>query len=142
MKNGGKVLFLILSLHAAMLTAAAQNYALGTFHSFKGLGLAAEIPSLKPKDFNTLVIYADMAGMYLGNDTTPGVKINFSHNARIVDFEPKTLDGLSLFAGAGFSTGWVSDSGREDFGLCGALSGSLVPAPSLNAASYSHWALP
>ena len=119
-----KVLTLVLVLLPAVHSARAQGFALGTFHSFKGLGLSAEIPSSKPKEYNSFSLFADLARVYTGDSPSPGVKFNMSHNIRIVDFKPRTADRISLFSGAGFSAGWVRDSGKDCYGLTGALSGT------------------
>lgn len=120
-----KVLTLVLVLLPAGHSARAQGFALGTFHSFKGLGLSAEIPSSKPKEYNSFSLFADLARVYTGDSPSPGVKFNMSHNIRIVDFKPRTADRISLFSGAGFSAGWVRDSGKDCYGLTGALSGTI-----------------
>lgn len=118
-----KVLILILTLLSAGNCAYAQRLAIGSFQSFKGAGVSVENLSANGRDFYSFSLYSDLAGVYLGNKSEPGVKFNFSHNLRIVDFQPRSIDDLCLFAGPGFTAGWVSDSGREGYGLCGALSG-------------------
>ena len=104
---------------------AQKGLGVGSFQSFKGVGLSFETLSPSGREFNTFTLYADLASVYLGDNPDPGVKFNFSHNIRIAQFNPQTLDDLSLIAGSGFSTGWVRDSGRDKYGLCGALSGTF-----------------
>ena len=84
-----------------------------------------ETAAPQESDFNCFALYADLADMYLGNAGAPGIKFNFSHNIRIAEFSPQTVDELCLFAGSGFSAGWVTDTGREGYGLCAALSGTF-----------------
>ena len=104
---------------------AQKGLAVGSFQSFKGMGLSFETLSPSGREFNTFTLYADLASVYLGYNPDPGVKFNFSHNIRIAQFKLQTLDDLSLIAGSGFSTGWVKDSGKDVYGLCGALSGTF-----------------
>ncbi|MCR5561065.1 MAG: hypothetical protein K6F58_04520 [Bacteroidales bacterium] len=119
------VALLALILFAPARQALAQGYALGTFQSFKGVGLSAEVLSSSGREFSLFTLYADLAKVYTGANRLPGIKMGYSRNIRIADFEPKTLDDLCLFAGSGFTAGWVMDSGREVYGACGALSGTF-----------------
>lgn len=121
-----KVLALTFLLLQTGTTALAQKgLAIGSFQSFKGAGLTMETLSPSGREFNTFTLYADLASVYLGSNSAPGVKFNYSHNIRIAQFSPQTLDDLSLIAGSGFSTGWIKDSGKDVYGLCGALSGTF-----------------
>lgn len=116
---------IILLLPVGHDALAQKGLGVGSFQSFKGVGLSFETLSPSGREFNTFTLYADLAPVYLGDNPDPGVKFNFSHNIRIAQFNPQTLDDLSLIAGSGFSTGWVRDSGRDKYGLCGALSGTF-----------------
>lgn len=115
--------FLLLPLGQTVL--AQKGLAIGSFQSFKGAGLTLETLSPSGREFNNFTLYADLASVYLGSTSTPGVKFNYSHNIRIAQFSPQTLNDLSLIAGSGFTAGWVKDSGKDVYGLCGALSGTF-----------------
>ena len=120
------VLALTLLLPSFCVNALAQKgLGIGSFQSFKGVGLSFETLSPSGREFNTFTLYADLAGMYLGYNEAPGVKFNYSHNIRIAQFSPQTLDDLSFIAGSGFSTGWVKDSGRDNYWVSAALSGTF-----------------
>lgn len=120
------VLSLIFLLQPLCFNALAQErLAVGSFQSFKGAGVCLETLSPSGREFNTFTLYADLASVYLGDNRDPGVKFNYSHNIRIAQFSPRTLDNLSFIAGSGFSTGWVKDSGKDGYGLCAALSGTF-----------------
>lgn len=126
MKLRPKALALTFLLLPLCLPASAQKgLGVGSFQSFKGLGISLETLSPSGREFNTFTLYADMAGVYLGYNSDPGVKFNYSHNIRVAQFEPQTLDDLSFIAGSGFSTGWVKDSARDGHGLCAGLSGTF-----------------
>ena len=73
---------------------AQKGLAVGSFQSFKGMGLSFETLSPSGREFNTFTLYADLASVYLGENPYPGVKFNFSHNIRIAQFKPQTLDAL------------------------------------------------
>ena len=116
--------FLLLLL--CVPASAQKGLGVGSFQSFKGMGLSFETLSPSGREFNTFTLYADMAGVYMGYNDAPGVKFNYSHNIRLAQFEPQTLDDLSFIAGSGFSTGWVKDNGRDGYGLSAALSGTFA----------------
>ena len=120
------VLVLSLTLLFPCFNALAQKgFSAGSFQSFKGVGISFETLSPSGREFNTFTLYADLASVYLQSDTDPGLKFNYSHNIRIAQFSPRTLDDLSLIAGSGFSAGCVKDYGRDGYGLYGALSGTF-----------------
>lgn len=116
--------FLLLPL--CIPASAQKGLGVGSFQSFKGLGISLETLSPSGREFNTFTLYADMAGVYLGYNSDPGVKFNYSHNIRLAQFAPQTLDDLSFVAGSGVTAGWVKDSVRDGYGLCTALSGTFA----------------
>lgn len=114
-----------MALVSGLTGLSAQSIAAGSFHSFKGVGISAEIPSAGISEFNVFTLYADLADVYAGVQPSPGIKFNYSHNIGLVRINPLSREDFSLFAGSGFSAGWVTDSGRDGYGLCAALSGTF-----------------
>lgn len=110
---------------AACHTAGGQVRSVGTWHSFKGLGLTMQTGTRNPREANTFTLYAELGDAYAGHLTAPGGKFVFSHNITLHDFDAADGEAFSLFAGAGASAGWVKDHGRDGFGMMAALNGSF-----------------
>lgn len=110
---------------AACHTAGGQVRSVGTWHSFKGLGLTMQSATRNPKETNTFTLYAELWDTYAGHLAAPGGKFVFSHDVTLHDFAAADGEAFSLFAGAGASAGWVKDHGRDGFGMMAALNGSF-----------------
>jgi len=105
--------------------ANAQIRSVGTYHSYKGIGMSCQTGSPGSRDFNYFVFYADMSKVFSGKSQVPGVKFNYSHNVRLHTFTPLEREDICIFAGSGVSAGWVSDGQRDAFGFESALTGSF-----------------
>lgn len=123
MKASKIVLYLLCALMYSG-TARAQLLSVGSFQSYKGLGISIQSGN-DTLSFNTYTLYADMAAVFAGSSKKPGIKFNFSHNFRIRNFVSVGGDDFCIYAGSGVSAGWVQDYMRSDFGFEAALTGTF-----------------
>lgn len=118
----------LLSLLCVLLfsvAAGAQSASVGVFQSYKGLGFTLQTPCEDHSGFNNYFLFADMASVFSGISTSPGVKFDYSHNYRLHTFTSARGEDLCIFAGSGVSAGWVQDDMRPSFGFEAALTGSF-----------------
>ena len=79
MKKWQKIsLCVSMALVSGLTGLSAQSIAAGSFHSFKGVGISAEIPSAGISEFNVFTLYADLADVYAGVQPSPGIKFNYA----------------------------------------------------------------
>ena len=110
---------------AACHTAGGQVRSVGTWHSFKGLGLTMQTGAHNPKEANTFTLYAELGDAFAGHLVAPGCKFVFSRDITLHDFDMADGEAVSLFVGAGASAGYVKDYGRDGYGAMAALNGSF-----------------
>lgn len=135
-----KAFFPIVSLFLALAachTAGGQVRSLGTWHSFKGVGLTMQTGTHNPREANTFTLYAELGDAFAGHLAAPGGKFVFSHDITVHDFDVADGEAVSLFVGAGASAGWVKDYGRDGYGVMAALNGSFG-ASALFARKHVH----
>lgn len=123
--NASKIVLYLICTLLYPCAAQAQLLSVGSFQSYKGLGVSIQSEGSDSQVFNTYTLYADMASVFAGSSKTPGVKFNFSHNFRLLNFPSAIGEDFCLYAGSGVSTGWVQDYMRSDFGLEAALTGTF-----------------
>ena len=110
----------VLLSHANMNAGGFQT---GTFHSPKGFGFCFDHPAVDGI-INSYILYADLYGIWDGSKTVPGIKLVYLHQNRLLAFRlPETNAGL--FIAPGFSTGYVTDRGKEGHGIVTAADISL-----------------
>jgi len=106
------------------LGASAQSLSLGTFHAIKGLGLHLTTQDADSLEFNTYLVYADMAGVVNGTYSTPGIKACYIHDFTLMLF-PGDGSITHLMAGPGMSLGWVRDRDSANYGLSCSLCANI-----------------
>lgn len=111
------------ALCLASLTAEAQVFSGGTFNSFKGYGLAADIPA-SDGNFRSVNLWADYRDLIGGETDGIGIKASFIHNFLIYNTLLPNGVGLEIYSGPGIAIGYVGDrkSGR---GAMGAFSADV-----------------
>jgi|GEM_PF-1378008 len=96
--------------------ASAQYRSIGAFHSLKGMGVALDAQNGDSDEFNSFLLYADMAGVFSGKLDSPGIKAVYTYNFGLLFFEEESSESM-IYAGLGSSLGWVQDRGEEGYGF-------------------------
>lgn len=105
------------------LPAMAGNNAAGLFNSPKGFGVSLWCFNPDDGPANTFTLYADISGMPMGINDTPGIKFNYSRNFAFASYDFEQVF-LAMYAGPGVSMGYVHDNGKANRGAMLALSGT------------------
>ena len=93
----------------------AGGFQTGLFNSLKGFGLCMDHPAT-PDIINSYMLYADMYGVLDGRICSPGVKLVYLHQNRLLAFDAGEAQA-GLFIAPGVSTGIVYNSDPEFPGL-------------------------
>lgn len=107
-------LFLILPSTVSAVEREARGLALGTFHSFKGIGLSASIHNL-----HSFAVYADTEGIFNGQAVTPGFRISYLYHYSLGDIKANDGSVFHFYAGPGVTTGLVRE--KVAFGWMGGV---------------------
>lgn len=108
----GKRILVPIVLFLCSLPSLAQgdrtrDFALGSFNSFKGVGLSAEFYSNSQSSYISAIL--DLSGIIYGISSTPGFKACYHHVNDICGHVFKSGRSCSLFAGPGIIVGYVRD---------------------------------
>ena len=118
-KSAPYLLTLVLLLTAGAGESAAQQVAAGALLSPKGSGVALRLD--RGALLYDLAFTADLYGVLRHSDGKPGYAFSFYCNPVLYDHQLGSDVGLRIFAGPGFSAGWLADRDGGGFGFTGAL---------------------
>jgi len=101
-------LTLLLGVGAGLVPASAQyRYSAGLYQSPHGFGASFQYRT-KEDNFNTFTLMADTYGVLKNRSDRAGVRLNFSHNYRLLTVGNSNCY-FDFFAGSGASCGYVRD---------------------------------
>lgn len=108
--------FLTFSLTAGADDKDLRGFSLGSFQSYKGLGISASLNSI-----HAFALYADMEGVFSGLTITPGARFSYLYHCPLGDIKAKDGSIFHFYAGPGITTGLM----REEvaYGWMGGISG-------------------
>lgn len=100
------------------VSAQSKVERIGVVNSFKELGISVGVRQGHDSSlYNTFSLSADMEGIFMGKETTPGVKFSYIHQNLFKKGSFRGGEALyAIFFGGGFCGGYVKDSGGEWLG--------------------------